>query len=78
MTHTKLKGKSDRLSLNLSLETGKKLMEIKLRLEKELGCRLSITQVVDRMINENENNKNNNSSDTAEGIAIAIRARGQV
>jgi hypothetical protein len=55
MTNTSLKSK--RLNVNLSLETGEKLMSIRDKVAEEMGFTPSITQVVEFLIRKYEENK---------------------
>jgi hypothetical protein len=57
MTNTNLKAKSQRLNVNLSIETGEKLMAVKFKVAEELGFTPSITQVVEFLIRKYEENK---------------------
>jgi len=58
MTNTNLKAKAQRLNVNLSLETGEKLMAVKFKVAQELGFTPSITQVVEFLIRKYEENQN--------------------
>ena len=55
MTSTNLKSK--RLNVNLSLETGEKLMAIRDKVAEEMGFTPSLTQVVEFLIRKYEENK---------------------
>ena len=57
MTNTNLKAKSQRLNVNLSIETGEKLMAIRDKVAEEMGFTPSITQVVEFLIRKYEENK---------------------
>jgi hypothetical protein len=55
MTNTSLKSK--RLNVNLSFETGEKLMSIRDKVAEEMGFTPSLTQVVEFLIRKYEENK---------------------
>jgi hypothetical protein len=54
MTNTNLKAKSQRLNVNLSFETGEKLMAIRDKVAEEMGFTPSLTQVVEFLIRKYE------------------------
>jgi hypothetical protein len=56
MTNTKLNAKNKRVTINLSIEAGEKLLAIKSTVAEELGFTPSVTQVVEHLILIYKNN----------------------
>jgi len=58
MTNTTLDAKNKRVTINLSIDAGEKLLAIKFVVAKELGFMPSVTQVVEHLIRKYELNIN--------------------
>ena len=58
MTNTKLNAKNKRVTINLSIEAGEKLLAIKSTVAEELGFTPSVTQVVEYLILKYKTNLN--------------------
>ena len=56
MTNTTLEAKNKRVTINLSIEAGEKLLAIKSTVAEELGFTPSVTQVVEHLILIYKNN----------------------
>jgi hypothetical protein len=50
MTNTTLEAKNKRVTINLSIEAGEKLLAIKFKVAEELGFMPSVTQVVEHLV----------------------------
>jgi hypothetical protein len=58
MTNTTLEAKNKRVTINLSIEAGEKLLAIKSTVAEELGFTPSVTQVVEHLILKYKTNLN--------------------
>ena len=58
MTNTTLEAKNKRVTINLSIDAGEKLLAIKFVVAEELGFMPSVTQVVEHLIRKYELNIN--------------------
>jgi hypothetical protein len=58
MTNTTLEAKNKRVTINLSIEAGEKLLAIKSTVAEELGFTPSVTQVVEYLILKYKTNLN--------------------